>query len=117
MRNIRKIRFARFITGILPVHDTQPEGGWLAMSFTVPNCGIHELRDTIQSVNQAWKSMRQQSVFSHLLGTARGIKIRRDAADGTVAFKVNALLHVEPGWVGQCCSPEQWAAAWSRCAG
>ncbi len=107
---------ARFYQALPRIVEQHPHARWLFLTLTVRNCRIHELRATLQGMNQAWHRLVKRQEFSPVLGWLRTTEVTQGAGS-TAHPHFHALLMVKPsyfshGYVTQA----RWTELWAECA-
>ena len=100
---------------ILPmVVEAYPNHRWLFLTLTVRNCGVMELRDTLQWMNQSWQRMIQRKKFP-AVGWIRSTEVTRDK-DGLAHPHFHCLLLVKSSYFGKAyIKQKDWIELWKSC--
>ena len=82
---------------ILPsVIEAYPKYRWLFLTLTVCNCGITELRNTLQLMNKSWQRLIRRKKFP-AIGWIRSTEVTR-GKDGSAHPHFHCLLLVKPSY-------------------
>lgn len=97
-----------------------PTHRWLFLTLTVENCPIGDLRQTLKSMNNAWKKLTKRKEFASVDGWIRTTEVTRDKKNpNTHAHPhFHCILMVKPsyfshGYVKQM----DWVRVWGDCMG
>lgn len=100
---------------VLPqIADKYPTHRWLFATFTVRNCQIGELRDTLTQMNKGFERMSQRKIFP-AAGWLRAMEVTR-GKNGQAHPHFHCLLMVPPkyfkdGYIRQ----SKWVELWRDC--
>ena len=72
------IRMGRFKAKLPEIEAAFPEGRWIFLTLTVPNCHISELRATLGRMNKAWQRFSQRKAFKPVLGWIRATEVTQE---------------------------------------
>ena len=114
-----KARFINALPKVMQENDCE-NATFLFLTLTVRNCDIHDLRSTIQMMNQGWKRMIDllMKQCPWLLGWVLSTEVTRsDSEQGNAHPHFHVLLMVKPayfkkGYIKQ----SDWIALWKRSA-
>ena len=97
---------------ILPfVVEVYPGYRWLFLTLTVRNCGIAELRNTLQWMNESWRRMMQRKRFP-AMGWIRSTEVTR-GKNGSAHPHFHCLLLVRPSYFGKSyIKQKDWVELW-----
>lgn len=106
-------RFFTFLPGIEAMHPTYK---WIALTLTVRNCAVRDLRETLKSMNAGWRRMIERKMWP-AQGFVRTTEVTR-AKDGTAHPHFHALLLVKSTYFNgkKYISREKWTEYWRSCA-
>lgn len=114
----RSLRWKAKACQILPkVVEDYPKYRWLFATFTVKNCEITELRDTLTLINKGFKRMTERKAWP-AVGWIRSIEITRNKKNNTAHPHVHTLLLVPSSYFSgqQYLSKKRWIDLWASCA-
>ena len=100
------------------IQAENPTARYLYLVFTVRNCAIEELRETLKAMNKAWNRFVQRKEFKEFsLGWVRTTEVTR-GKDGSAHPHFNVLLMVKPKYFDgkNYMSRDRWAQLWRSCA-
>lgn len=110
---------ARFIQSLPTVFETVPESSrWVLLTLTVRNCAIGDLKETIISMQTAFKRLTKRAEWSQVLGWVRATEVTRNPSDNTAHPHLHILMLVSPeyftgrGYIKQ----SLWQKAWKESA-
>lgn len=91
-----------------------PTHRWLFVTFTIKNCPVGELRDTLTQMNKGFKRMVERKLFP-AAGWLRSTEVTR-GRDGNAHPHFHTLLMVPPsyfshGYIRQ----DEWVKLWRDC--
>ena len=100
------------------IKNEYPKARFLYLVFTINNCEITDLRETIQGMNKAWgRFVKRKEFADYVLGWIRTTEVTRSKKDGSAHPHFNLLLMVKPGYFAQgYMNKHEWAALWRDCA-
>ena len=101
---------------VLPVViKAYPRYRWLFLTLTVCNCGIAELRNTLQWMNESWQRMIQRKRFP-AVGWIRSTEVTR-GQDGSAHPHFHSLLLVKPFYFSgkSYIKQKEWVEMWRSC--
>lgn len=114
-----KARFLRAMPAIL----SRPEcrgAKFMFLTLTVRNCDVHELRTTIQMMNDGWRRLHARlSKKPWLLGWVLSTEVTRsDSEEGNAHPHFHILLMVKPSYFkgGNYITQSEWIAIWKQSA-
>lgn len=110
---------ARFIQSLPDVFKTVPENArWVLLTVTVRNCAIGDLKETILSMQTAFKRLVDRKEWSHVLGWVRATEVTRNPADDTAHPHLHVLMLVSPRYFDGKNYVKQtlWQRAWKESA-
>lgn len=98
------------------VLSDHPTSRFIFLTLTARNCPVKELRQTIESMNKAWKRMTERKVFP-AVGWVKVVEVTRNKLDDTAHPHFHCLLMVKPSYFkGQnYLSQEKWTELWRQC--
>ena len=113
----RSLRWKAKACDILPrVVEEHPKSRWLFVTFTVKNCDITDLRDTISMMNRGFKRMTERKAWP-AVGWIRSVEVTRNRRNGTAHPHFHCLLMVMPSYFGRgYLSQSAWVELWQSCA-
>lgn len=97
-----------------------PTHRWLFLTLTVENCHIGDLRQTLKSMNNAWKKLTKRKEFAPVEGWIRTTEVTRDKQNpNTHAHPhFHCILMVKPSYFGKSYVKQMdWVRAWGDCMG
>lgn len=98
-----------------------PKHGFIFLTLTVRNCHINDLRDTIKTMNRAWKKLIERDDFTKVAdGYVRSTEITRDTQrPNTHAHPhFHCLLMVKSSYFGKNYKKkDDWAKLWQDVLG
>lgn len=108
---------ARFLSFIPPVLEAYPTARWLFLTLTVRNVPISGLRETLDSLIQAWKRFIKLKEFLPVLGWVRTTEVTR-GSDGSSHPHFHVLLMVPPSMASgvNYVKHSRWVSAWRHSA-
>ena len=114
----RSLRWKARAAEILPeVVKDYPSYRWLFVTFTVKNCEISELRETIGLINKSFKRMTERKAWP-ATGWIRSIEVTRNKKNNTAHPHVHTLLLVPSSYFSgrDYLSKKRWISLWQDCA-
>lgn len=114
----RSLRWKAKAAEILPrVVEDYPNYRWLFVTFTVKNCEISELRETIGAINKGFKRMTLRKAWP-AVGWIRSIEVTRNKKDDSAHPHVHTLLLVPSSYFSgrDYMSKKKWIELWQNCA-
>ena len=101
---------------VLPkIVEKYPKHRWLFVTFTVKNCSISELRNTLQHMNKSFKRMTLRKLWP-AVGWLKSVEVTR-GRDGSAHPHFHCLLMVQPGYFGpNYIRQDEWVELWRKCA-
>lgn len=113
----RSLRWKAKACQILPkVVKDFPKGRWLFATFTVKNCQIEDLRETLQLMNKAFKRMTERKAWP-AIGWIRSVEVTRNWKNGSAHPHFHCLLLVRPSYFSHgYLSQQRWVEMWQSCA-
>jgi plasmid rolling circle replication initiator protein Rep len=90
-----------------------PKVRWLHLTLTVRNCPINGLRDTLKSMNSAWKRLTELKKFP-AIGYFKSLEVTR-GNDGSAHPHFHILLMVMPNYFGgNYIKQDKWVEMWKK---
>jgi len=107
---------AKFIQMLPDLLEQHPAGRWLFLTLTIRNCEVKDLRETIRTMNDAWKKLTKRKEFKDVLGWIRTTEITRNATDNTAHPHFHVLLLVKSTYFGgrNYVNQNDWTSAWQN---
>jgi plasmid rolling circle replication initiator protein Rep len=104
---------ARFFQSLPEIQTTHPTGRWLFATFTVRNCPITHLRQTLTDMNAAWQRLLKRPEFQPVTGWIRTTEVTR-GADGSAHPHIHCLLMVAPSYFNgkNYVTKNRWQQLW-----
>lgn len=103
---------ARFYQALPTVMQNHPKHRWLFLTLTVRNCHASELRETIKTMNDAFKKLTKRKEFKPVTGWLRTTEVTR-GKDGSAHPHFHVLLLVPPSWFTRDYVKQQkWRELW-----
>jgi len=108
---------ARFYDAIPSIIESHPKARWLFLTFTVRNCDIHNLSDTLQDLNKAWQRLIKRKEFKSVLGWVRSTEITySDSSAGNAHPHFHVLAMVTPSYFTRhYVKQADWVKLWQSC--
>jgi len=108
---------ARFLKALPSIEAAHPTARWLFLTLTVRNCAIADLRQTLQSMNQAWHRLVKRPEFAgNVRGWIRTTEVTR-GRDDSAHPHFHCLLMVKPSYFGKgYVTQSRWTDLWRECA-
>lgn len=108
---------ARFYDALPEIQQAHPKARWLFLTVTVRNCPISNLRETLQSMNAAWRRLVLRREFRSVSGWIRTTEVTRGGKDGSAHPHFHCLLMVPPSMLAKNYVPQaRWVELWRDCA-
>jgi plasmid rolling circle replication initiator protein Rep len=106
----------RFHVALPDIERDYPSHRWILLTFTVKNCPITELRETVSWMNQSWQRLIQRKIFP-ADGFVRSTEVTRNEKDGTAHPHFHVLLFVKAGYFkGKgYIKKDEWSTIWQQC--
>lgn len=107
---------SRFLEAMPEIEAEYPKAKWIFATFTVKNCAITELRETITRMNQAFVRLSKRKEWPGK-GWVKCVEVTR-SADGAAHPHIHALIMVKPSYfTGQYyLKHEEWRDLWRNAA-
>lgn len=107
---------ARFYQSLPAIQQAHPRSRWLFLTLTVRNCAISDLRETLRSMNAAWKRLIERREFRPVLGWVRTTEVTR-GRDGSAHPHFHALLMVPSSmFTRHYVTHARWVELWQETA-
>jgi hypothetical protein len=108
---------ARFLQVLPSIEAAYPKSHWLFLTLTLRNCEISNLRQTLQSMNEAWVRLIKRPEFAgNVQGWIRTTEVTR-GQDDSAHPHFHSLLMVRPSYFGKgYVTQSRWAELWQECA-
>lgn len=108
---------ARFLRSLPDIEAGFPAARWLFLTLTVQNMPLHDLRNGLQAMNQAWHRLVKRPEFSaNVQGWIRTTEVTRSKNDYAHPH-FHCLLMVRPSYFAKnYVKQERWADLWRECA-
>ncbi len=104
---------ARFFQAVPKVLEDYPTARWLFITFTVMNCPLDELRDTLGHMNKAWERMSKRKQFP-AIGFVKSVEVTRSKI-GEAHPHFHCLLLVSSSYFGgQYIKQKEWRVLWQQ---
>lgn len=104
---------SRFYRNFPRIYADHPDLRYLMLTFTVRNCAVLDLRQTIRDMNLAWDRLTKRKQWP-AFGFVRSLEITR-GKDGTAHPHFHCLLAVKPSYFGKnYLSTAKWASMWQE---
>lgn len=92
-----------------------PDTRFLFMTLTIRNCGVTQLRATLEQMRKAWVRLTQLRCFP-ARGWVRAVEITRSERYRTAHPHYHVLLMVPPAYFqGDYLKQAEWAELWRQC--
>ena len=98
---------ARFHAALVKVRIAHPRARWVFATFTVKNCKVEGLRDTLKWMNGGWHKMSRRKGWP-ALGFVRTTEVTRNYETGEVHPHFHALLLVSGRYFKDDYKPHEW---------
>jgi len=106
---------AKMFSAMPEINKAYPTHRWLFVTLTVRNCAIADLRDTVKSMNDAFKRLSQLVKFP-AIGWIRSVEVTRNPETGEAHPHFHCLMLVPPSYFGKSyVKQEEWRSLWQRC--
>ena len=106
---------AKMFSAMPEINKAYPTHRWLFVTLTVRNCAIADLRDTVKSMNDAFKRLSQLVKFP-AIGWIRSVEVTRNPETGEAHPHFHCLVLVPPSYFGKSyVKQEEWRSLWQRC--
>jgi len=108
---------ARFLKALPAITIDYPTARWIFLTISVPNCQLVELRQTLTSMNRAWKRLSERKIFP-ALGWVKSFEVTRNKKDGSAHPHFHILMMVPAGYFGSrggYINQQQWTDLWKDC--
>lgn len=107
---------ARFYNALPNIEKNFPKHRWIALTLTVENCAITDLRETIKIMNQSWKRLIERNQFPGK-GFIRSLEVTRNSEDSSAHPHFHVLLLVKPSYFTGKIYIKQadWGVLWQQC--
>jgi plasmid rolling circle replication initiator protein Rep len=105
---------ARFGKVLPTIEKDYPKIRWLHLTLAIRNCGISDLRETIQLMNAAWKRLSLTKKFP-AIGYFKALEVTR-GEDGSAHPHFHILLMVESKYFAGAyyINQKEWVAMWRK---
>lgn len=106
---------AKFYKALPSIVAAAPSGRWIFATFTIKNCPIGKLSDTLKIMNDSWNRLRLRKEFENVIGWVRTTEVTRNPITNEahphfhVLFLVRSSYFKGPNYI----SKDKWEAAWS----
>lgn len=107
---------AKFLSAVPDLMREHPKARWIMLTLTVRNCGIGELRRTLQHMNKSWQRLKDRKDFKPVQGWVRTTEVTR-GADGSAHPHFHALLMIPPSMLAgkHYIKHRRWVELWRDC--
>jgi plasmid rolling circle replication initiator protein Rep len=104
---------ARFFQSLPAIQSAHPTGRWLFATFTVRNCPVTHLRQTLTDMTAGWKRLSLRPEFESITGWVRTTEVTR-GADGSAHPHFHCLLMVSSSYFGgkYYVTQNRWQELW-----
>lgn len=105
---------ARLSTALPLIEQDYPKARWLHLTLTVRNCPITDLRETLKSMNSAWKRLTLLKKFP-AIGYFKSLEITR-GEDGSAHPHFHILMMVNSSYFQGACyiKQDKWVEMWMK---
>lgn len=87
--------YGRFISAAAVIAQERPRARWVALTLTVRNCQVSELKSTIAHMNKSWDRLRKRRNFP-ALGYIKSLEVTREGDTDYAHPHFHILMLVEP---------------------
>lgn len=111
----RSLRWKAKAYQVLPkIFESYPTHRWLFITFTIKNCKVENLRETLASMNKGFQRMVQRKIWP-AKGWLRSTEVTR-GRDGNAHPHFHCLLMVPRSYFGRKYIKQgEWAKLWQDC--
>ena len=105
---------ARFYQALPSIMQTYPKHRWLFLTLTVRNCHASELRETIKTMNDAFKKMMKRKELKPVTGWLRTTEVTRNKKDNSAHPHFHVLLLVPSSYFKKTyINQQKWREIWA----
>lgn len=106
---------AKMFSAMPEINKAYPKHRWVFLTLTVRNCAIADLRDTVKSMNDAFKRLTQLVRFP-AIGWIKSVEVTRNPETGDAHPHFHCLMLVPASYFGKgYIKYEEWRSLWQRC--
>lgn len=106
---------AKMFSAMPAINKAYPKHRWVFLTLTVKNCAIADLRDTVKSMNEAFKRLTQLVKFP-AVGWVKSVEVTRNAKTGEAHPHFHCLMLVPASYFGKVyIKYEEWRSLWQKC--
>lgn len=109
-------QLAIFHNGVKNLMEEHPGCRWLFLTLTVRNCGIEELRQTMNDINTAWHRLQKLNGWSsRVMGCIKAIEVTIGANQTAHPhLHIIALVNEHYFEKGNYLNNKEWSALWQQ---
>lgn len=118
MRNKAAKQIAKFRVAAEQLAQQYPNGGWIFLTLTVPNCSVNDLADTVDGLNKGFRRLTQRSNWP-ALGWVKTVEVTQPKNKQQANPHLHVLFFVRPSYFksGKYIDRDRWLDMWRESYG